>query len=794
MLKSYLNTALRNLLRQKSYTIINIIGLSSGIMVCLIILLYVNNARSFEKFYPDSEQIYRVTSTYSSANGSGEMAIVPARLLEVAYSSVPETNHLTLLNGASNSGEILIEIEEDKYLETEYYAADTAYFNVFEHNFVQGDPTDALLDPKSVVLTASTALKYFGKTDVYGEPLKINGTDRIVGGVIDDFEGNSVLKFNILISTVGQSWINSSGWYPLNYNVFAKFNSEEQAATFQEKLNAYVLEERREEFETEGRTAGFNLEPIGEMYFNTSVEDDFAQKLPRSLMQSLIAISLFILVIACINYINLSTAKSEKRAKEVGIRKVMGAMRGQLIWQFYGETFVITLISVVVGVVLTEVALVPFNNILGMDLSFSFGSDPVIGFGLVAIVLLVSFLAGSYPASFLSSFRPVKVLKGDLAAGGGNSFRRVLVTLQFAFTVFLIFGTITMARQLKYIQDKEMGFEQDEIVYLKLSDRASMKAYESMKNAFRQIPGVVGVTGSNNLISNVVSGYGAFLEGGERVNVAFKGQNGDEQFYETMGMTLLAGESFVNKSNQDSLYYYLINETASNAMNLTPEEAVGKKFSIGGGRLGTISGVVQDFHMNSIHSEISAWAVVSGPDKYMNYMFAKVNMNRIEEIKSLMAREWESRVNTFPFELHFVNDSIREAYHQERQLSSLIISFTALAIIIGCLGLFGLASYLAEKRSKEIGIRKVLGANVSRIVYMLSKEYLKIILIANLIAWPVGFYFMNEWLQTFAYRIDINWVIFLLAGLSTVLVAGFTVSYQSIKAAVSNPINALRSE
>ena len=795
MFKSYLNIAIRTLIRQRSYTLINLIGLSTGIMACLVILLYVKDAVSYERFYPESDQIYRLTSEYKTQSSSDQLAILPARVLKVAYESIPETEHLTLLNGVGEGGDMLVEVNGKKYIEHSFYGADTTYFSVFQHKFIQGNAKEALSEPQNIVLTAATAQKYFGSTDAFGEILKINGEDRMVAGVIEDFKGNSVLDFDILFSTLHQTWINPSGWYPINFHVFGKFSSPELADNFQTKLDAIVENEIGEQNKARGFEMGFNVEPFTEVYFNTSVNSDFSEKLPKNLMYSLVAVSFFILVIACINYVNLSTAKSEKRAKEVGIRKVMGAGRFQLIWQFYGETFVITLFSVVFGIVLTEFALVPYNNILGTNLKLDLIGEPAILFGLLAITLLVSLLSGSYPASFLSSFSPVKVLKSGYSVKGGNHFRRVLVTVQFIVSVFLIVGTITMARQLGYIQNKEMGYKGDQIVYLKLSDRKSRTQYQALKNAYREIPGVQAVSGSSNLISNVKSGYGAIFEGLTDIsNVSFVGHNGDEEFLETMGMELLAGESFINKSNIDSTFYYLVNETAAKALGLTAEEIIGKRFGLGGGKMGTISGVVKDFHTNSIHSKIEPWAVFTGPDTYNNYLFARVNMHRIEEIKEEMSGIWEERISTFPFEMLFIDDSIREAYKKDRQLSKLIISFTLLAMMIASLGLFGLASYLAEKRSKEIGIRKVLGANISRIVYMLSKEYLRIILVANLIAWPVGFYFMNQWLRSFAYSIDVNWSVFLLAGLTTVLVAAITVSYQSVKAAISNPVNALRSE
>ena len=473
----------------------------------------------------------------------------------------------------------------------------------------------------------------------------------------------------------------------------------------------------------------------------------------------------------------------------------MGAHRRQLILQFYGETFMITLLSVVIGVVLAEVLMPFFNQMAGTQLSIDLQSDPSLMLILIGFVLVVSFIAGSYPASFLSSFQPVKVLKGTFNVKGGNMFRRILVTLQFTVSVFLITGTLVIFYQLKYVQNTDIGYNQDQVVYLKLPDRAARNAYKSLKTQFQTITGVEEVTGSNNEISNVLSGWGAVMDGlPKNVSISFRGMYGDQDFLETFGFDLLAGEGFKNKSDWDTTVYYLVNKTGVEKLGLTPEEAIGKRFGIDESMMGTIAGVVDDFHFTSFHSDIEPWAVYTGPQDYKQLLYAKVNMSRIESVKAEMAKVWTSLVLNRPFELRYVDEAVKALYEKDRQLSQIILTFTVLAIAIGCLGLFGLASYLAEKRTKEIGIRKVLGADVSKIVMMLSKEYVRIILISNLIGWPIAYIAMNRWLEGFAYSINLSWYYFLIAGLVTVMVAMLTVSYQSVKAAFSNPVDSLRNE
>lgn len=796
MLKNYFNIAIRSLKRQKSYSLINVFGLSAGIMACIVIMLYVRDETSYEKFYPEAEKIFRVTSVFETSGNAEQIAVTPARVNHVSKTSIPEVEEITYMFDWTIGRELLVEINERIFLETEVYFADSSYFKVFQHQFLEGNPETALTEPNGAVLTEKTAMKYFGRTnDLVGKTLRINNRDAKVTGVIQDFQGKTSLAFDFLMSMRTAGNPPFQRWFPMNYFTYVKLADQQTSETYLNKLNNIIDEEMSQAFAAQGVAMWFEIQPITAMHFDTTKGSDYPEKISRNLVYSLVAIAGFILLIACINYINLSTAKSEKRAKEVGVRKVLGAYRRQLIWQFYGETFMVTLLAVVTGVVLAELLMPFFNNLANTQLSIDLLGDPYLIPSLLAIVVLVSVIAGSYPASFLSSFQPSRVLKGTYAPRGGNLFRRVLVTLQFSVSVFLIIGTLIIYNQLNFVQKKDIGYDQEQLVYMQLSDTPSRRAYNSLKDGFKTITGVEEVTGSNNLISNVVSGWGSVLEGRPAdAQVSFRGMNGDQDFLEAFGFNLLAGEGFQLKSDWDNTVYYLVNETGIKALDLTAEEAIGKRFGLDSTMMGTIIGVIEDFHLASMHQEIEPLAVFTGPQRFKNIMYAKVNMNRLDQVKSEMQKVWEEFVPGRPFDLKFVDETVRALYEKDRQLGRIILSFTSLAIAIGCLGLFGLASYLAEKRTKEIGIRKVLGANVGRIVYLLSQEYLKVIVIANLIGWPLAYYFMDRWLTSFAYRIDLSWYYFLIAGVATILVAMITVSYQSVKAALSNPIKALRYE
>ncbi len=804
MFKNYINVALRNLRRQRAYSLINIVGLSVGIMACIIIVLYVQYESSYEKFYPNSENIYRVTTHYGTSDQTAKIAVTPAKVAQVSYAQIPETEKATVVFDWRVGREILTKYEDKRFIETQVFYADTSFFEVFQHTFIEGDRSTALNEPRSVVMTESTAMKYFDRsTDVVDKVINANGADYKVTGVVKDITGPTALSFDFVASTATfgaggtGNQLKNPNWFPMNFFTYIQLRENATIETYTEKLNAVLEESFGEQLKASGTELYYETQSLTDMHFNTEIQADYPQKISMSLIYSLLAIAGFILLIACINYINLSTAKSEKRAKEVGMRKVLGAVRKQLIIQFYGETIMLTLLSVVLGVVLAELFLPSFNSIANTNLDIEyFGSSYFIPI-LVGFVVVVSLISGSYPAAFLSSFRPVKVLKGTHQVKGGNLFRRILVVVQFTVSVFLIVGTLIIYFQLDFIRDKEMGYDAEQVVALKLGDRTARDSYESMKGGFQGITGVENVTYSNNMISNVQSGWSAVMDEGiipPGQTISFRGMNGDIDFAETFGFEIVAGESFVNRSNWKTEEFYLLNEAGLKAVGLTPEEAVGKNFGLNPSMMGTIVGVVKDFHLASLHQEIEPLAIFTGPQNFKNLMFVRVNMSRYESVLAQMETIWDQFNPDRPFEPAFVNESIREMYEAEQRLGNIILVFTSLAIAIGCLGLFGLASYLAEKKTKEIGIRKVLGADIGRIIFMLSKEYIRIIVISNVLAWPVAYYAMNQWLQGFAFQIDIGWYFFAIAGLATAIVAMLTVSYQSVKAALSNPIKALRYE
>jgi len=799
MLKNYLNVAFRNLFRQRVHSLINITGLSVGIAACLVIMLYVRYELSFENIHPDADRIYRVNSYYETSGVKEILAVTPNKVIGFSQREAPEVETSMRMFGFSGNSQLIVKQGDRSFYETRVNVASEDFFEVFPYPFISGSVEGALDAANELVLTRSIAMKYFDRVDVAGETLNMNGSDYAITGVIEDIPLNTSLSFDILYSmkTFGD-WAFREDWFPMNYNTFVKLVPDASAEEFIGKLNARLDEEMAETLEAQGTKYFYGAQALKDIHFNTAISNDYAANVDKSMIYAFVMIAIFILAIACINYINLSTAKSERRAKEVGLRKVLGAHKRQLMWQFYGETFLITLVAVVLAVVLAELFLPYFNQLTELQLDILYFKDPDIMLLLGGILIVISVLAGSYPASFLSSFQPVKVLKSTFnGVKGGNAFRRVLVVIQFSVSVFLIIGTLVIYFQLEYVQNKDLGYERDQTIVVSLSDRKTRNRHNSIKSDFEAMNGVAQVAFSNQMITNVQSGWRAEAEGlASDISVSFVGLWASKDFPESVGLQFKYGNGFADITDigPEREHYYILNETGARAVGFDPAEAVGKEFGLNPEIIGRVVGVVEDFHFTSLHRKIEPMSVFMGAGSQENYMYVKLDMQRFDQLLPQLEEKWDQLVPERSFEYSFLDDGVTALYEKDRKTAQILILFTVLSVSIGCLGLFGLAAFMAQKRTREIGIRKVLGADVNRIVALLSREYIQVIVISNLIAWPIGYFIMNNWLESFSYRINIAWYIFAMAGGITVLVALITVSYQSLKAAFTNPIKALRYE
>ena len=799
MLRNYLNVAFRNLFRQRVHSLINITGLSVGIAACLVIMLYVRYELSFENVHTDADRIYRVNSFFGTSGIQENLAVTPNKVVGFAQREAPEVEAATRIFGFRSSTQIIVKQGERAFYETDVMVADQGFFEVFPYAFISGTPQGALDAKEELVITRSMAMKYFDRVDVAGQALNLNGTDYSITGVIEDIPDNTNIKFDMIYSmlTFGD-WANEEGWFPMNYNTFVKLVPEAKVEGFMVKLNERLDEELGESLEAEGTTYYYESQPLKDIHYNTTILNDYESNVDKNMIYAFLLIATFILVIACINYINLSTARSERRAKEVGLRKVLGAHKSQLMWQFYGETLLVTLIAVVLAVVMAELFLPYFNDITGLQLDIQYFQDRDVMYLLGAILLVISLLAGSYPATFLSSFQPIKVLKSTFnGVKGGNVFRKVLVVIQFSVSVFLIIGTLVIYLQLNYVNNKDLGYDEEQTIVMSLSDRTARQRFKTLKSSFETINGVEKVAFANQMITNVVSGWRAEAEGlPSNKSVSFVGLWASKDLPETVGLKMKYGNGFTDVTDigPDRENYYIINETGARAVGFEPSEAVGKEFGLAPGMMGRVVGVVEDFHFGSLHQKIEPMSVFMGKGMQEYMMYLKVDMKRFDQVVASLEDSWDSIVPERPMEFDFLSEKVAALYEKDRKTAQILILFTILSVSIGCLGLFGLAAFMAQKRTKEIGIRKVLGADMKRIVSLLSREYVQVIMLSNLIAWPLGYLVMNNWLDTFSYRIGLSWYIFVLAGSITVMVALVTVSYQSVRAALSNPIKALRYE
>ncbi len=814
MFKSYFKIALRNLLRHKAYSFINIAGLAVGMACCIVILLIVQHQLGYERFFKDSERLYRVVQDVHWGNGD-VWSWTGAPMGPNLEREIAAVERATRLYFKSTLVSYEKETAPVRFQEDRFGFADSTFFEVFSFSFIQGNPAHALNNPLSAVLTAAMAEKYFGNENPVGKTLRIdNRFDLQVTGVIANVPDNTHLKFDFVAAfpVINQFFgvpQFTSWWWPA---VTTYVRLAEGAPV--DRLNAELLPEfikRHREPETAGNVVP-RLRPITRIHlYGTSGNDGVIRY-----VYIFSAIAVFVLLIACINFMNLSTARSAQRAREVGVRKVIGAGRPQLVKQFLGESFFMTLLALLLSLGLAEIFLRVTNPMTGLAVSVNFG-NLWLTFGLVAIAIVVGLLSGSYPALFLSRFSPVRVLKGTSGiAVGGNRLRQALVVLQFVISTVLIVGTLVVFNQLDFMRGKSLGFDTEQVIALPIHDDEKLdQGYHSFKNQLLQSPRIVSVSAANWLPG---------VEGGEYIPAQLEGIAEElqetvrvlyvrEDFLRTMGIPMAQGRDFSQEYATDYRGFILnetswqgmLNEASQRSLMLdTPIDRGLRIFYTESGRLiyerrGKIIGVAKDFHLENPRFALGAAVITMIDDKdeesnRMTHYLMRLAPENARETMSRLEAVWNDNFPHRPFEPIFLDERLSQAYRADAMFGQLVGAFAVLAVFIAGLGLLGLASFTAEQRTKEIGVRKVLGATVTGIVGLLSKEFVKLVLIANLLAWPIAYLAMNRWLQDFAYRIDLGWDVFALAGGLALIIALLTVSTQAIKAALANPVEALRYE
>ncbi|HRH48725.1 MAG TPA: ABC transporter permease [Panacibacter sp.] len=807
MIKNYLKTACRFLLKNKTFSFINIIGLAIGTLCCLYIVLYVQDQYSYDKHENNASDIYRVTTWLSLPgdvhnNSTCSPPIAPAMKRDFA-----EVENFVRVIGSFSSSKHLLTYKEKSIYETDPVYVDSTFFDIFTYHFTNGNAKNVLAEPYSVVLLKPTADKLFAKEDPVGKVITIDGDngrhDFKVTAVVDESLGKSNIGANMFITMnsggVGEYVRQNDMWAGNNFtNSFVKLKPNADAAALEKKLPAFLNKYGAEQLKQLGMEKRLHLQPVGSIHTTTGYEVEMTKTVDPSFLNILLLIAVLIQVIACINFMNLSTARASRRAKEVGVRKVIGAERKDLIKQFMGESFLLSLLGVLIALPLLLLLLPYFNQLTQADIQLSMFSDYKIWLLLAAIIFVTGIVAGSYPALYLSAFNAIQVIKGNYANHiSATGIRKSLVVFQFVLSVILIAGITVIYSQLNYIQNKDLGFDKNQKLVFNFYTDDTRSKMSSFANDLRQLSEVKDVSRSNVYLSQFVfNDFGVYLAGSNAAN-ATDAQviTSDEHFATTNGIKIITGRDF-------HLYdsgKVLVNETLLKRLGLKSEQAPGTRlYSKYGSDPETyvdIAGVMKDFNYNSLHNDVKPFMLRYDPKRGdISHITVSVNSKNYSSLLSKIETIWHKDISGVPFEFTFLNDEVQKQYSAEITLSQIINLFTIMAIFISCLGLFGLVAFSAEQRRKEIGVRKVLGASVPGIVQLLSKDFLKLVIIAIAVATPVAWWAMSKWLQSFTYRVEISWWMFAFAGFIAVFIALLTVSLQAIRAAVANPVKSLRTE
>jgi putative ABC transport system permease protein len=809
MFKNYFKTTVRNLRKNKTYSFINIIGLAIGTLCCLYILLYVEDQYSYDKHHNDAKDIYRITTSLSLTGDKHNNATSSPPIAPAIKKDFPEVKQFTRVIGTDFMGakQHLLRYKEKSFYEKNAIFVDSTFFDVFTYHFTSGNGVNVLNEPYSIVLLKPVSDKLFGKDNPVGKLIEINNSygkhDFKVTGVVDESLGRTHIQANMFITMnsggIGAYVLQNHSWAGNNFaNEYIKLNPGADVAALEKKLPVFLNKYGAQQLKELGMQKQLHLQPVGSIHTTAGYENEMDKTVSASFLYILILIAVLIQVIACINFMNLSTARASKRAKEVGVRKVVGAGRKDLIRQFLGESFLLSLTGVLIALPLLLVALPYLNQITGANIHLLFFMDYRLWLMLAGLVIVTGLVAGSYPAFYLSAFQAIKVIKGNfnthVSAAG---IRKSLVIFQFVLSIVLITGIIIIYNQLNYIKNKDLGFERSQRLIFSFYTEDSKNKMPSLINDLRQMADVKTVSKSNNYLSQFVpQDYGVYLAGGNEAS-ATDAQNitTDEYFAKANGIKLISGRDF-------RLYdsgRVLINETLMKRLGLRPENAPGTRlyshYEPDPETYVEVAGVLKDFNYNSLHNEVKPFMLMYNPGRSdISNITVAANSRDYKNLLVKIGAVWSKDLPGIPFEYAFLDDEVQKQYETEVTLARIINSFTLMAILISCLGLFGLAAFSAEQRNKEIGIRKVLGASASGVVQLLSKDFLRLVLIAIAIATPISWWAMDKWLQAFAYRINIAWWMFAIAGLVAIFIALFTVSFQAIRAAIANPVKSLRAE
>jgi len=783
MLKNYLKIALRNFTKHKSFSFINISGLAIGMACCMLIMLWVLDELNYEKFNENIDDIFYVVN-YSTENPNSNGSSVPAPLIPHLKDNYAEIKHASRFRV---SGRRLFSVDGNNVFEDNGGFADPEIFDIFSFKPVLNDPKAALMDLNTIILTKSMAERYFGSEDPLGKTIKLeNRYVFSVGAIIEDIPRSSSIRFDYLVAfenfgRFDNVEMDNWGRYE-NYNGFVILNNDVDHEAFSGKIANEIVDN------DPGTPYRLRLFPYKDLrLFGLNNDGTIKFVLIFS------AIAILMLLIACINFVNLTTAQSGKRAREIGLRKVIGANRSSIRRQIYSELAVIVTIAFILAVIMVFLFLPKLNALSGKALTLSLTENFGLMLGMLGIAFVTLMVSGTYPAFYLSSFSPVKIMKSAASTGSGHSsLRKFLVIAQFAVSIILIISTIVITQQMIYIKNKELGFDKDHLAYVELLGDLKTR-FDTVKNELLRNPSINSVTVAQSLPNNASSFAGGLEWEGKPADLR-GGMNFisvEKDYFDTVGIEFIEGETFKTIPDNRLLREFIINEKAVELMKI--ENPVGKSFKMWDRDPGRIIGIVKNVHNAPLHLEIRPVLYVQFP-YFFDYLIINMKNENISDTIGFI-QDVTRKINpNYPFEFHFLNEIIEQYYQTERQINRIITYFTMLAVFISCLGLFGLSLFMAEQRVKEIGVRKTLGATVSSIVGLMSKDFLLLVAVANLISWPASYFIMNKWLQNFTYRIDMGVWIFALAAGMALLIALVTISFQTIKAATANPADSLRYE
>jgi putative ABC transport system permease protein len=819
MLRNYFKIAFRSLIKQKIYTAINVIGLAVSITACLLIVLYVKNELSYDEFFPNANRIYKMVLERKYPNHTTFYSVIPHSFAKSCQADFPEVERAMHLFGPNRNSVITYKVKEGdikSFEEDDFLQADSSFFEFFDIELIKGDKKTALRSPNQVIISEKTAKKYFGEEEAMGKILGGDFQDLKVTAVFKNLPDNSHLKFDFVASVGGpqfEQFINRENYTGFDSHTYLKLkpgtNPAMLEAKFPKMVDTYAaariehdLGKSWEDYKKAGNGYRYFLQPLPSIHLDpTNLEFTLTPSGNLKYVYILSFIAILIVVIACINFMNLATARSAERAREVGVRKVMGSFKSQLVFQFLTEAIFLSITSTLIAIAFVFLLLPYFNNLVEKQLQFTFTMD-VIG-GLVGFALLVGILAGLYPAFVLSGFNPVVVMKGKFSGSRRSSWlRNGLVVFQFVISIVLIVGTIVIGNQMRYMQNKDLGFDKEQVLMIKRAFALDQKT-ETFIEELKRMSEVKAAAGTSSIVGNRFDFFGQFFktEGATEI-LTVKSMIGDDEFADMIGFRLKEGRMFSKETN-DSLNI-LVNETCVKTMGLT--NPIGAKISqvvnnndgTTTNRPFTILGIVKDFNFQSLRDEITPLVIFNresfGQRARSQYVAARLKPNEFNAAVQKIEKKWKEFIPEQPFKYEFLDDNLNQGYADEQRSGKMFAVFSGLAIIIACVGLFGLSAYMASLRTKEIGIRKVLGSSVREVVILLSKDFTKLVVIAFVLAVPLSWWMMDAWLKGFAYRVNVGLASFVIAGILAFSIALLTVSYQSIKAAMLNPAKSLKQE